>query len=184
MQPDAPDRRINIILDSPGSSLAYYMQDSLLNGRKFGPNVSTVGSVAKVFEAVKKDPANIGIIGVTWLTSDLKESAIVAGELSENLKNDTTPVDGIAINNRLEQSGVKTIGVMRDEFVAYRPYQEYIYDGRYPLTRPIYMIVGSIGGVTGRFYTFVGGVDGQRLIMRTGILPARVPIDIVEIGRK
>lgn len=184
VQPDAPDRRINIILDSPGSSLAYYMQDSLLNGRKFGPNVSTVGSVAKVFEAVKKDPANIGIIGVTWLTSDLNESAIAAGELSENLKNDTTAVDGVAINNRLEQSGVKTIGVMRDEFVAYRPYQEYIYDGRYPLTRPIYMIVGSIGGVTGRFYTFVGGVDGQRLIMRTGILPARVPIDIVEIGRE
>lgn len=179
VQPDGMNRRINVILDNEGSSLAYFMQDSFLNGKKFGPNVSVAGSVDSVLASVKKDPANIGVIGVTWLTADLDLKS--GQELSDELKNDTTAVNGLALNEAMDNAGVKTIGVMRDMAVPYRPYQQNIYDGTYPLTRPIYMVTTSTAGVPSRFYAFVGGVDGQRLIMRTGVLPARVPIDIYEI---
>ncbi len=180
IQPDAPDRRINVILDNEGSSLAFYMRDSLLHGKAFGPNVSAVGSVGSVFEAVKNDAANIGVIGVTWLTANLSLDHS-GSELDSYLKNDTSAVNGQDINDRMDAAEVKTIGVMRDRLYPYRPYQQYIYSGEYPLTRPIYLVTTSSAGVPSRFYAFVGGVDGQRLIMRTGVLPARVPIDIYEI---
>ncbi len=176
IQPDAPDRRINIIMDDPGSSLAYFMRDSLLNGKSFGPNVSAVGSADSIIRVVKKDPANIGVIGVTWLTADL---SLETEELAEELKSKTASIDGMAINDRMDNAEVKTIAIKDgDEF---RPYQQNIYSGKYPLTRPIYMVTTSLGGVPNRFYSFVGGVNGQRLIMRTGVMPARVPIDIYEI---
>ncbi len=67
--------------------------------------------------------------------------------------------------------------------MAYAPTQENIYSGDYPLTRPIYMITtASPGGPLGGFYSFVTGKDGQRLIMKTGIMPARVNVQIYEVN--
>ncbi len=182
IQPDALNHKIDVVFDSPGSGLATYMADSLLNGRPFGKNVVAVGSVEKVFQTVKEHVGAIGIIGVSWLTGSLTETPATAQQLSDQLKNDSTATDGFAINERLNNSGVKTIGVMRDNIIARRPYQQDIYDGTYPLTRPIYMITTAApGSLAGSLYAFVCGVDGQRLIMRTGILPARVSINVVEI---
>lgn len=181
VQPEALNRKIDVVFDSPGSGLATYMADSLLHGKNFGPNVISVGSVEKVIQTVKDHPGAIGIVGVSWLTKDLHANDRTTEEIVKELT-DTTIVDGFAINERMENAGVKTLGIMRGTTIARRPYQQNIYDGSYPLTRPIYMItVANPGGLPYGFYSFVNGVDGQRLIMRTGILPARVNSHVIEL---
>ena len=70
-----------------------------------------------------------------------------------------------------------------EEARAYKPYQQYIFDGKYPLFRQIYMITtGASGSLAGGFYSFVTGNIGQKIILKTGILPARMQRIQVELG--
>lgn len=183
LSPDGADRTINVVFDSEGSGLATFMRDSVLDGRPFGPNVHSAGSVQKVFDTVKELKGAIGIIGVSWLTRDLEARTDTAAlaETVKYLQSDEAVV-GQEINDRMDASGVKVLGVMNDKALTYKPYQQYIYDGSYPLTRPIYMITtGSPVGAAGRFYTFVTSGDGQKLIMKTGIMPARMQVNVYEV---
>jgi phosphate transport system substrate-binding protein len=171
------------VFDNEGSGLATFMRDSVLNGAAFGPNVHSVGSVQKVFDTVTEHKGTLGVIGVSWLTRDLNVDTISVEKRVAELQDDKAVV-GQEINDRMDASGVKVLGIMRDDALRYKPYQQYIYDGSYPLTRPIYMITtGSPAGAVGRFYTFVTSTEGQRLIMKTGILPARVQVNVYEVSR-
>lgn len=131
---------------------------------------------------MKKDRSAIGVIGVSWLTCDLK-SVETIDSIAVDVANNTKAADMGAINDRLRQSGVKVLGVMRnDDRTAYRPFQQEIYSGQYPLTRSIYMTtISPSGSAGGKFYSFVTGVQGQKLIMKTGVLPARMQINVVEL---
>lgn len=184
LDPNGPDARIDVYIDAPGSGLATYMRDSVLDGAAFGPNVYSAGSLANVFEKVKERPGAIGIIGVSWLTRDLNVDSLALKDRVEELQNGA-PIQGQEINDRMDASGVKVLAVMRDDAMTYKPYQQYIYDGSYPFTRPIYMITTSSPiGALGKFYTFVTSNDGQRLIMKTGVMPARMNVEIYEVVRK
>ena len=81
-------------------------------------------------------------------------------------------------------TAIKVLNIRRDdEMDAYKPYQQYIYDGRYPFTRKIYMCTTAVGGsLGGGFYSYVTGWDGQKIISLTGIMPARIKARIVELN--
>lgn len=189
IEPGAPDKKIRVMLDDPGSGLATYMRDKLMKGAEFDTTVVVnAGSVQGIFERVKTNPYAIGVIGVSWLTTDLS-SYSDHNESDEDVQakvdmaRDTAAIDGAEINERMANSGVKTIRLMSNSVKAYPPTQENIYSGDYPLTRPIYMITtASPAGPLGGFYSFVTGREGQRLIMKTGIMPARVNVQIYEVN--
>jgi phosphate transport system substrate-binding protein len=62
------------------------------------------------------------------------------------------------------------------------PSQSTLADGSYPLRRPVYMILceGKSGLGTG-FVSFVANHKGQRIILKQGLAPAKVPARDVEI---
>lgn len=169
--------KISVVLDQTGSSLATFLSDSLLQGRPLGPNVYSAGSIPEVFNIVEKNPNAIGVLGVSWITSDMDSADISREELAKSMLDDGA-VMGATLTDR-----VKVLKVNRDNEVrAYKPYQQYIFDGSYPLFRQIYMITtASTSNVAGGFYSFVTGPIGQKIIMKTGILPARVSIQQVEL---
>ncbi len=169
--------KIKVVLDRQGSSLVTFLSDSLLQGRPVGPNVYQAGSVADVFKIVEDTPNAIGVLGVSWITSDMDSADISRDELAESVLD-----DGAVMGATLTQR-VKVLKVNRDnEVTAYKPYQQYIFDGSYPLFRQIYMITTApTSNVAGGFYSFVTGPTGQKIIMKTGILPARVSIQQVEL---
>jgi phosphate transport system substrate-binding protein len=154
------------------------MRDSLLNGRELGPNVYAQGSIPAVFETVQKNKNAIGVLGVSWITSDMSSADIDKTELAQSVLSDD-PVQGATLNN-----DVKVLKLRRnDEVTAYKPYQQNIFDGTYPLFRQIYMITtGASGSLASGFYSFVTGDIGQKIIMKTGILPARTRIQVVQVG--
>ena len=182
LSPMGDDRNINVVFDSQGSGLATFMRDSVMGGAKFGPNVTAAGSIDSVFSVVKHHKGAIGVIGVSWLTRDLEVDTTAMAEKVKELQSDKAVV-GQEINDRMDASGVNVLAVMNSAARACKPYQQYIYDGSYPLTRPIYMITtGSPVGAVGRFYTFVTSTEGQKLIMKTGILPARMQVNVYEVS--
>lgn len=184
IQPGAPDIPIKVVVDDPQSSVVNYMREKVLEGGKFDPkNVVTADSVSGVFNRVKDSKGCIGVIGVSWLGSDLGK--IDVDTLMHTI-NSNDPIDGFAINDRIAKSGVKTLGLITENSVALSPFYptaENIYSGDYPLTRPIYMVTTAIpAGTLGKFYSFVTGVDGQKIIMKSGIMPARLKVNVYEIA--
>ena len=168
---------IKVVFDSSYSSTVKYMRDSLMNGEPFGPNIYAQDSITGVFEAVKATKGAIGVVGVSWLNTDLDATEIPTEQLAAELASDE-PTQGKAVD-----SSVKVLKVRRDDQVeAYKPYQQYIYDGSYPLFRQIYMVtVGANGGLNHGFYSFVTGRIGQKIILRTGIMPAVFSPQVVSL---
>ncbi|MDE6490722.1 MAG: substrate-binding domain-containing protein [Muribaculaceae bacterium] len=170
---------IQAVFDQNGSSTAQYMRDSLLNGGKFGENVFAENSNPEVFKAVTERKNALGIIGVSWISSDMSGAVMSREELLRQsaAESDTTR---LSFN-----SDIKVLKVRRDDSIeAYKPYQAYIFDGSYPLYRSIFMITTSVGGtLDSKFYAFVTGYQGQKVIQLTGILPAVVQPRMVNVSR-
>lgn len=167
---------IDVIFDHQGSSTVKYMSDSILSGRPFGPNVSAVKSNPEVFKAVASNRNAIGIIGVSWIASDLSGRQMSVEEMAQSVeKSDTTTLD---FNNEIKVLKIRG----NNEVTAYKPYQAYIFDGSYPLYRSVYMVSTAPGGtVSHRFFSFVTGFQGQKIIQLTGILPATVRPRMVQV---
>lgn len=168
--------KISVVFDHQGSSTVNYMRDSILHGQDFGPKVFAQKTSRDVFRAVADNKDAIGIIGVSWITSDLKGRERSAEELAKAVEaSDTTALDFDASVKVLKIRG-------NDQVTAYKPYQAYIFDGTYPLYRSVWMVTTAPGGtVSHRFFSFVTGFQGQKLIQMTGILPATVTPRMVEV---
>lgn len=169
--------KIDVVFEHQASSTAKYMRDSLMNGKPFGANVYAQKSAQEVFKVVSENPDALGIIGVSWISSDLSGRTPTTEELAKSLQvNDTTSLDF--------NDAVKVLKVRGDSVLtAYKPYQAYIFDGSYPLYRSVYMISVAPGASLGHgFYSFVTGFQGQKLIQLTGILPATVRPRMVNVN--
>jgi len=180
LDPSYPDKPVNILFDKAGSSMIGYMRDSLLT--ETGDTLATLygqGSVRKVIETVKADKNVIGVVGVSWLTSDLRDSLPI-DSLAKDLNDESTSANMGQIDEQVKSSGVKVLGI-RTGTNIYKPYQQNIYNGSYPFTRSIFLATTNLGGPASGFYSFVTGYVGQKLLMKTGIMPARMHIQVVEL---
>lgn len=170
---------IAVVFDHQGSSTVQYMRDSLMNGAEFGPNIYAQKNPEDVFKAVANNKNAIGIIGVSWITSDMRSQAMTREEMVkavDNPANDST--SEASFNNAIKVLKVRG----NNEVTAYKPYQYYIYEGLYPLYRQIYLVsTGAPGTISHGFYSFVTGFKGQKIMLMTGVLPKVVHPRMVEI---
>ena len=167
---------IQVVFDNEGSSTVKYMRDSVMNVQQLGPNVYAQHSSAEVFRQVQMRKNAIGVIGVSWISTDMRTRDLSREERIQSLSQQDTTVTEFDTN-------VKVLKVRRDDSLrAFKPYQAYIYDGSYPLYRSIYMITTGVNGsLSHGFYSFVTGTLGQKIIQRTGVLPARVQPRMVNL---
>ena len=65
---------------------------------------------------------------------------------------------------------------------SYKPFQAYLFYGYYPLTRNIFIIVNDPRSALPTGLTsFLTSDRGQRIILKSGLLPATQPIRVVHI---
>ena len=119
-----------------------------------------VNTNKEVLDYVEQHKNAIGVIGVSWI-SDQDDASV---------KNFLSRVRVMALSDKENPTA--------DEYV--QPYQAYIALKQYPLTREVYMISreGRAGLGTG-FVSFVAGDAGQRIIRLAGLLPATMPVRII-----
>lgn len=166
---------IRVIFDHPGSSIVKYVSDSIMRGEKFG-RVYSVDSLQQVFTEVERRRNAIGFIGVSWITADLAAPTTdIEQRMAELNRNDTAAIDFT--------SKIKVMKIRRDNDIeAYKPYQAYIYDGSYPLYRSVYVTTTEPNGsLSHGFYSFLTGFVGQKIILNTGVMPARVQPRLVSL---
>lgn len=184
---------IKVVFDNPSSSTVLYMRDIYLDGKPISsnPNVQVYAqrNNQDVFDVVKKDKNALGIISVSWLGDSLQNAKKVPlADRADYYENDrdttmlykelTTEVKIVPIQNPTEDNDFT--------LVPYKPYQVNIFNkDEYPFVRRIYMITtASQSTVMKSFYDFVTGPVGQKIIMNTGILPARMQMRVVETTRR
>lgn len=178
--------RIKVVFDAEGSSTVSYMRDKFLpQGKRISDYIKPYAQKnnAAVFDIVKKDPDALGIISVSWLGNDLSIAKNVPME--QRMEDYANENDSINTSLTDEVNIIKVSNPNEDNDyspVAYKPYQLYINSGEYPLFRKVWMIsTASNSTVLHSFYTFVTGFVGQKIIIKSGIMPYHVNSRVVEL---
>lgn len=164
LNPSNPSEKIQLVFDNAKSGAVRQLKDSLLGGKALGNNCYSVKNNPAVIAQVEQDKNTIGIIGVSWISD----------------KDDSTS------NNFL--SKIKVVSLVPKnpetaEAAAMKPYQAYIALKQYPLYRNITIInpEGRYGLGTG-FASFINSDKGQRIILKSGLVPAHAPVRIIQLN--
>ncbi|WP_417008363.1 substrate-binding domain-containing protein [Bacteroides congonensis] len=154
---------IQVVFDNKNSSTVRFAMDSVCGGKPLATeNVSALRTNQQVIDFVAKNPAAIGVIGVNWLGN----------------RSDTT---NLSFKEEIRVMAVSAGDVATPEN-SYKPYQAYLYYGNYPLARPIYAILNDPrNGLPWGFTSFMTSDKGQRIILKSGLVPATQPVRIVHV---
>ena len=157
---------IELVFDNKKSSAVHYAEDSILGGKPItSPHVTAAQTSAEVVNYVAKTPNAIGIIGSNWL----------------NDKRDTT---NLTYNKEIRVMSVSKLDTATPAN-SWKPYQYYIYNNNYPLIRTIYALVNDPRlGLPWGFAHFIESPIGQKIILKSGLLPVYGDITIRSINVK
>lgn len=164
LNPSNPSAPIQVVFDNGKSGAVRHIKDSLLNGKDPGKNCFAVQNNPQVIEKVEGDKNTIGIIGVSWI-SDGDDSTTT---------NFLTRVTTVSLVPKHPETA---------EAPTMKPYQAYIALKQYPLYRNITIInpEGRYGLGTG-FASFINSDKGQRIILKSGLVPAHAPVRIIQLN--
>ena len=155
---------IDVVFDNPLSSTVRWCVDSILGGQQFSAkNIGAVKSSAAVVDYVENHSNALGIIGSNWL----------------NDKRDTT---NVTFKKNITVMGVSKMDSAKS-YNSWKPYQYYLYNGNYPLIRTIYALLNDPrpNGVPSSFAHFCQLPKGQKIILRSGLLPRTANMNVRDV---
>jgi len=153
---------LKVVFDNYKSSNPRYFKEKF-NLSKLPSSCFALNSNAEVISFVEKNRNAIGVIGVNWI-SDREDT------VSNNFL------------NRVKVVGISTAGNNDPGANFYRPFQAYIAQGDYPFTRNVYCINRqTYRGLAYGLSSFIAGEKGQLIVLRSGMVPAAMPVRIVQI---
>jgi len=154
--------KIQVVFDNKNSSTVRFAIDSICKGEPLSDKMSAQTTNPEVIDFVSKTPNAIGVIGVNWMGNS----------------KDTT--------NLSFKSEVRVMAVTSEDEATvtntYKPFQAYLFYGYYPLTRSIFIILNDPrSSLPSGLTTFLTSDKGQRIILKSGLVPATQPVRIVHI---
>lgn len=154
-----------LVFENPNSSTVNYMNNLAGVGKEAKKNVFSLQSNAEVLKYVSENDGMIGVVGLNLIVQPTSK-----------------------IQNLLKE--VKVIAVRNVKFnnnnnSYYKPSQSNIGAGLYPLERKLYMLnyQGKEGLGMG-FASYIAGEIGQRIILKSGLLPVRLPSRIIQLRKE
>lgn len=163
LYPDSDLGEIRVVFDNPNSGTVHFALDSICRGKEMSPlSVKAKRNSREVIDLVAKDPGAIGFIGVNWVGN---------------------PVDTarLSFNDKIRVLAVSDSDKATVEN-SFKPYQAYLALRKYPLTHDIFILINDPKGAlpTG-LMTFMTGDKGQRIILKSGLVPATQPVRLVNV---
>ncbi|MCK9399532.1 MAG: substrate-binding domain-containing protein [Bacteroidales bacterium] len=153
---------IDVIFDNKKSSILQFVLDSICRTSNLSKHSYALDSTIDVVNYVADHRNAIGFIGVS-LVSDSDDSTQMSF---------LNRIRVVALS-KSDQPAVEN---------SYKPYQAYIFQGLYPLTRDVYAINAEPrNGLATGFMSFLASDRGQRIILKSGIVPSVAPIRIVNV---
>lgn len=150
-----------LVFDNPNSSTVRYMNE--LAGIKELPSkgIFSFKTNEEVIQFVSENEGMIGVVGVNWLMEpSLKMRPIV---------------------DKINILSVKGIG--KTDYFA--PTQNNLAEKKYPLARDLYIInCQGYSGLGMGFASFIAGEVGQRITLKSGLLPVNMPGRNIKIRKQ
>ena len=152
---------IRVIFDNTKSGNIRYFKELFEVKDTLKSNFFAVNNNAEVIDFVSRNPDAMGIVSVNWI-SDRDDS------LSTSFIN---KVNVLAVSQQFINDGS-----------YYRPDQGWIYDKSYPFVREVYFISReTFAGLGSGFINWACAEQGQRIVLKSGLVPATMPIRLVQI---
>lgn len=156
-------KAISVVFDNKNSSTVRFATDSICQGKPLSnTDVKALRTNQQVINYVAKTPGAIGVIGVNWLGN----------------RSDTT---NLSFKEEIKVMAVSAERVATPQN-SFKPYQAYLFYGDYPLARPIYILLNDPrNALPWGFASFLISDRGQRIILKSGLVPATQPVRIVDV---
>lgn len=141
-----------LVFDNPNSSTVRFMNE--IAGIKKSPEkgIYSFKSNEEVIKFVSENKGMIGVVGVNWLSQPNPDMIQYVKEI-----------------NILSVKNLKSPNY-------YSPTQNNIAEGKYPLARDLFIInCQGYSGLGMGFASFVAGDIGQRIVLKSGLLPIKIP---------
>jgi phosphate transport system substrate-binding protein len=154
---------VRVIFDNTKSGNIRYFKELFEIKDSLSTNFFAVKNNAEVIDFVSRNPDALGIVSVNWI-SDKDDS------LSMSFIN---KINVVAVSQQFMNDGN-----------YYRPYQGFIYDKSYPFVREIYLISReTFAGLGSGFINWACAEQGQRIVLKSGLVPATMPIRLMQIKK-
>jgi phosphate transport system substrate-binding protein len=161
INPSSKLGRINIVFDNDRSGNIRYFREKFALPEKLPDNFFAVNNNPEVIEYVSESPDALGIVSVNWI-SDSDDSL------------------SVSFINKVKVAGVSMQYLDKSTF--YLPVQGSIFEKTYPFVREINMVSReTFSGLGSGFITWVSGEQGQRIILKSGLVPATMPIRLIQV---
>ena len=152
LQGKADSRIKGIVFDNPNSSTVRYMKE-LAKVKDFpSAGVFSFKTNDEVIKFVSENDNMIGVVGVNWLSQP-----------SPNMIEAIKKIDVLSVK-----------GLKGDKY--YSPSQTNIALNEYPLARDLYIInCQGYSGLGMGLASFMAGEIGQRIVLKSGLMPVKTP---------
>jgi len=162
INPASKLKNLQIVFDNYKSCNTRYFREKF-NLQKLPEICFAVHNNAEVINYVEKNKGTIGVISVNWVSDK-------ADTMSHSFLN-RVKIVGISVPGHTDPKG---------DF--YTPHPAYIAEGFYPFTREVYCInrqvyIGLAYGIS----SFIAGEKGQLIVLHSGMVPAAMPVRLIEI---
>lgn len=162
INPESKLGKISVIFDNTRSGNVRYLKEKFEITGDLADNFYAVNNNAEVIEHISRNSNALGIISVNWISD----------------KNDSLSMSFI--------NKIRVVAVSQpymDGSTYYRPYQGSIYDKSYPFTREVYIVSReTFTGLGSGFIAWIAGELGQKIVLKSGLVPATMPIRLVQIA--
>lgn len=162
LNPDSKFGKILTVFDNEKSANIRYFKEEF-EFSQLPSNFYSVKSNEEVIEYVTKNKGAIGLISVNWIC-DREDS--ISRSFSNRIKI-------AAISHKYLQKGS-----------YFLPVQGSIYDKSYPFTRTIKLVSReSFEGLGSGFVSWFASEQGQRIVLKSGLVPATMPIRLIQFKK-
>jgi phosphate transport system substrate-binding protein len=152
---------IGICLPDENAGEFEVVATKILHGGKFAPAAKVVGSSPEMLQYVAEHSNSIGMVSVGWL-----------GNYKEKLR----------VLELCDPNAPDSLGIRGQYF---SPHQAHLYRGYYPLTTEVYIYTRTdMYSVAAGFITFISSAPGQKIVLNSGLVPATMPVQLVELTNK
>lgn len=153
--------KISVVFDNTKSGNVRFMKEKFDIKTDLGENFYALKTNEEVINYIAKTPGAMGIISVNWISD----------------KDDSTSSSFI---KRIKVAAISHPYLADGNY--YRPYQASIYTKSYPFVREVYFISReSFAGLGSGLISWVAAEQGQRIILKSGLVPSTMPIRLIQI---
>jgi len=147
---------VQFVFDNENSSILNYLMEKA-NVNELPKNITALKNNLEVIKFVSENNNSIGFVGVNWLLNP-----------------------SIDLESTIKKVKVLSVGTTVQN--AVKPTQTYIETKEYPFVRKIYLLnYQGRKGLGMGFASFIKSEVGQRIILKSGLVPVKIPTREIRI---